>query len=83
VTNSVLDNRERSRYETEINEQVVFANYRRDGAMLAITYVEAPPALRGTGAASRLMRRMMAFDRASCAALQLRRRLAPPSPRVR
>ncbi len=65
MTIPVRDNRERGRYELEIDGQIVFANYRRDGAMLAITHVEAPPALRGTGAASRLMRGVMEIARAS------------------
>ncbi len=34
---------------------VVFADYRRQGDRLIIDHVEAPPALRGTGAAGRFM----------------------------
>ncbi|MGH6956036.1 MAG: GNAT family N-acetyltransferase [Caulobacteraceae bacterium] len=33
----------------------VFADYRRDGGRLVIDHVEAPDALRGTGAAGRFM----------------------------
>jgi predicted GNAT family acetyltransferase len=51
----IRDNAERSRYELEIDGQIVFANYRRDGGILSILHVEAPPALRGSGAAGRLM----------------------------
>jgi len=65
VTNSVRDNREHGRYELEIDGQIVFADYRRDGTTLAITHVEAPPALRGTGAAGRLMHGVMEIARAS------------------
>ena len=53
---SVHDNRNLQRFELPVDGEVVFANYRRQPGRLVITYVEAPPALRGTGAASRLMR---------------------------
>ena len=59
MSQSVRDNTERRRYELEIDGQIAFASYRRDGATLAVTHVEAPPALRGTGAAGRLMRGVM------------------------
>jgi uncharacterized protein len=65
MTNPVQDNRERGRYELEIDGQIVFANYRRDGATLAILHVEAPRPLRGTGAAGRLMQGVMEIARAT------------------
>ncbi|TAL27209.1 MAG: hypothetical protein EPN97_17660 [Alphaproteobacteria bacterium] len=37
------------------------ADYRREGSTLFIDYVEAPPELRGTGAAGKLMEEIMAF----------------------
>ena len=49
------DNAERARYELDVGGAIVFANYRRMGDSIAITHVEAPVHLRGTGAASRLM----------------------------
>lgn len=55
MSDQIRDNTERSRYELEIDGQIVFANYRRDGTILSILHVEAPIPLRGTGAASRLM----------------------------
>lgn len=55
MMNDLRDNAEASRYELDVDGQTVFANYRRDGDVLTILWVEAPPALRGTGAASRLM----------------------------
>jgi len=55
MTDTLIDNRARSRFELEIDGQVVFADYRRRGNDLIIPHVEAPPALRGTGAAGRLM----------------------------
>jgi predicted GNAT family acetyltransferase len=49
------DNAARSRYEMDVEGQTVFANYRREGDVLALLWVEAPPPLRGTGAAGWLM----------------------------
>ncbi|MCB8819792.1 GNAT family N-acetyltransferase [Microvirga rosea] len=56
MNGDIRDNVARSRFELEIDGQVVFANYDRRDATLVIRYVEAPPALRGTGAADALMR---------------------------
>ena len=64
MAEQVTDNAERSRFELEVDGQIVFASYRRMGGRLAITHVEAPPALRGTGAAGRLMEGVMARARA-------------------
>jgi predicted GNAT family acetyltransferase len=55
----VRDNRERQRFELPVDGQVVFADYRRQPGRVVITHVEAPPALRGTGAAGRLMQGVM------------------------
>jgi predicted GNAT family acetyltransferase len=60
----VRDNRERGRFELDIDGQVVFADYRRQPGRLVITYVEAPVALRGAGAAGQLMQGIMAAARA-------------------
>jgi predicted GNAT family acetyltransferase len=59
MTDTVRDNPSRSRYELEIDGQTVFASYRRQGDVLAITHVEAPVSLRGTGAAGRFMQGLM------------------------
>ena len=64
MTGHVRDNPERSRFELEIGGQTVFARYARQGSTLVIPYVEAPPALRGTGAAGQLMRGVMKIARA-------------------
>ena len=45
----------RGRYELTIENRVVYADYHRQGGVLFIDYVFAPPELRGTGAAGRLM----------------------------
>ena len=51
----VTDNQARSRYELVEQGHTAYADYRRDGGRLYIDYVLAPPPLRGTGAAGRLM----------------------------
>lgn len=48
-------NGDRQRYELVENGLTVFANCREADGALYIDYVEAPPELRGTGAAGRLM----------------------------
>ena len=55
AASGLRDSVERSRFELDVDGQIVFANYRRDPDVLVITYVYAPPHLRGTGAAGRLM----------------------------
>ncbi len=45
----------RNRYEMDEQGHTSYADYRLDGDRLYIMYVFAPPALRGTGAAGRLM----------------------------
>jgi predicted GNAT family acetyltransferase len=65
MSDSIRDNAERNRYELEIDGQIVFANYRRSGDTLSILHVEAPPPLRGTGAAGRLMQGIVEIARAS------------------
>lgn len=50
------DNAAASRYELDIDGETVFANYRKAESVLTILWVEAPPSLRGTGAAGRLMK---------------------------
>jgi predicted GNAT family acetyltransferase len=64
MADRITDNAARSRYELDVDGKIVFANYRRVGSTLHIPYVEAPPSLRGTGAAGRLMRGMMETARA-------------------
>ena len=61
---AVHDNRQLQRFELSADGQVVFADYRRQPGRLVITYVEAPPALRGTGAAGKLMQGMLEQARA-------------------
>lgn len=49
------DNTQAGRYELDVEGQTVFANYRKADGVLTIMWVEAPQALRGTGAAGKLM----------------------------
>lgn len=61
--NSVIDNSTRSRFELESAGHVAFADYQRRNSVLVIPHVEAPVALRGTGAAGRLMEGLLAIVR--------------------
>ena len=60
----VHDNPGHHRFEMVEQGQTVFADYRRDGRQLIIDHVEAPPSLRGTGAAGRFMEGLVAAARA-------------------
>ena len=62
--NSVEDNVANQRFELREGDHVVFADYQRRNDVLIIAHVEAPLALRGTGAAGRLMEGMLAMLRA-------------------
>ncbi len=64
MANEVIDNSERNRFELSEAGQTAFADYRRDAGRLVIPHVEAPPGLRGTGAAGRLMEGVLASARA-------------------
>jgi predicted GNAT family acetyltransferase len=64
MENRVQDNPEKSRFELDKGGLVAFANYRRQGPVLVINYVEAPIPLRGTGAAGELMRGVVEIARA-------------------
>src|SRR5271167_4190443 len=57
------DSRALGRYELVEQDHIVFADYRRDGERVFIDHVETPPALRGAGAAGRLMEAIAAAAR--------------------
>lgn len=59
----MTDNSNLSRFERIENDRLVFASYRRDEDILVITYVEADPLLRGSGATGRLMDDVLAMAR--------------------
>lgn len=52
---TIQDNAAARRFEMAVDGHTVFATYRRDGSRLIIDHVEAPVALRGTGAAGKFM----------------------------
>lgn len=56
---TMTDNTERQRYEMEQDGYIAFAEYRLVGDILQIPYVYAPPELRGTGIAGKLMQQVM------------------------
>ena len=58
------DNPDKSRFEWTENGMVVFADYFGRNDSLVIPHVEAPTALRGTGAADRLMAALAEHARA-------------------
>jgi predicted GNAT family acetyltransferase len=60
---AIRENAARGRFELDVDGQVVFALVRRHGATLVIDHVEAPTALRGMGAAGRLMQGLMGVAR--------------------
>lgn len=60
----VTDNPAASRFELEEAGEIAYADYHREGERLVIPYVYAPPALRGTGAAGRVMEGVAAAARA-------------------
>jgi predicted GNAT family acetyltransferase len=53
-----------ARYEMDEQGQTSWADYRLSGDRLYIDHVESPPALRGSGAAGRLMAALAADARA-------------------
>ena len=61
---AIVDNAAEGRFEMTEAGEIAFADYRRDGGRLIIPHVEAPPGLRGTGAAGRLMEGVLAQARA-------------------
>lgn len=61
---TLRDNQAAGQYELDVDGETVFARYRRQDAVLTIQWVEAPPALRGSGAAGRLMKLLSAEAKA-------------------
>lgn len=59
----VVDNTAASRFELVEAGEIAFADYHVRGDTLVIPHVEAPMALRGTGAAGRLMEGVLTVAR--------------------
>ena len=70
MSDRFTDNRDKSRFELDVDGLLAFADYRRDGGVLTIPHVEAAMPLRGTGAAGRLMEQVMAVARAEGAKIR-------------
>lgn len=60
----VRDNKALSRFELNVGDAVAFANYRLAGNRVIITHTETPPALRGRGIASELVKGALGLIRA-------------------
>ena len=63
MTDVFRQNTKLSRYELEVDGLLTYADYRRSGERLIIPHVESDPALRGQGAAARLMAHIAADAR--------------------
>lgn len=59
----MIDNKDQSRFELEENGLLAWANYRIRDGQYVIPHVEADPALRGNGAAGRLMQQIVEHAR--------------------
>lgn len=53
---SIRDNKDRSRFEVDVGDELAFANYRLTQSAVIITHTETPRALRGRGIASELIK---------------------------
>ena len=59
----MIDNTEHNRFELVENGLTVFAEYRHHDNRYILIHIEAEPAMRGTGAAARLMEQIVADAR--------------------
>jgi hypothetical protein len=64
TTRSVRDNKSQRRFELDVEGAVAFANYRLAPGTVTITHTETPPALRGRGIASELVKGALELIRA-------------------
>ena len=62
MNQTVIDNAGSNRFELDVEGEIAHADYRVESETLYIDYVEAPAALRGTGAAGRLMEGIMTIS---------------------
>ena len=60
----MIDNEEKHRFEAEEDGYLVYVSYREHDGRLILTHAEADPALRGKGAADRLMQAIVSHARA-------------------
>ena len=59
MSQELVDNRARSRYEFNSDGAVSFIDYRRAPGVIALTHAEVPPALEGRGIGSRMVRAVL------------------------
>ena len=64
TTGSVRDNKSRQRFELDAGGALAFANYGLVSGTVIITHTETPPALRGRGIASELVKGALELIRA-------------------
>ena len=64
AASSVRDDKANDRFVLDVDGAVAFANYRLTGDRVIITHTETPPALRGRGIASELVKGALALIRA-------------------
>jgi predicted GNAT family acetyltransferase len=64
ATHAVRDNKSRQRFELDVEGAMAFANYRLAPGKVIITHTETPPALRGHGIASELVKGALEMIRA-------------------
>jgi predicted GNAT family acetyltransferase len=64
ITMTIRDNKERHRFELDVEGSIAFANYRVTPDAVIITHTETPNALRGRGIASELVKGALALIRA-------------------
>jgi len=55
MTNTVIDNPARSRYELALEGGVAFVDYQQAGNLRVLTHSEVPPASRGRGIGAKLV----------------------------
>ncbi|MGE0093848.1 MAG: GNAT family N-acetyltransferase [Alphaproteobacteria bacterium] len=65
MTMTVRDNKERRRFEMDVDGGLAFANYRADDSVVVVTHTEVPAALQGRGVGSRFVREMLDLIRAN------------------
>jgi uncharacterized protein len=61
---AVRDNKSQQRFELDVESTMAFANYRLAPGKVIITHTETPPALRGHGIASELVKGALEMIRA-------------------
>ncbi len=63
MTETVREDSARQRYELEAGGELAFIDYLRDGRNVLMTHAEVPPALRGGGVGSALVKGALALVR--------------------